>query len=95
MEITGITRLRDGKEVDEFVVGCAEHNFWYRGKPPITHGCRECWHAFFYAQWALAGGGQDKLEQLESAIRHMGEAIDRGEFDFKPKLEDFQITHED
>lgn len=96
MEVVGVTRLRDGKEVDEFVVGCSEHNYWYKGKPPLTHGCRECWHAYFYAQTALAGGDmKTNIDQLESAIRHAAELADKGEFDFTPKLEDFKVTHEE
>lgn len=94
MEITGVTRLVNGKEVEEFVVSCPEHQYFYKGKPPITHGCRECWHAYFFAQWAVAGAKLEDVDQLESAIRHAAELEDKGEFDFKPKLEDFKITYE-
>lgn len=95
MEITGVTRLKDGKEIEEFVVGCPDHNYWFKGMPPITHGCRECWLAYFFAQWAIAGGDKSNIDQLEEAIRHSGELVDKGGFDFKPKLEDFRIEHED
>ena len=95
MEIVGVTRLKDGQEVNEFVVGCPDHNFWFKGQPPLTHGCRECWAAYFYAQWAIAGAKKEDIDQLEEAIRHAGEMADKGEFDFNPKLEDFKITHED
>lgn len=96
MEVVGITRLKDGKEVNEFVVGCPDHQYWFKGKPPLISGCRECWHAYFFAQTALAGGNlEEKIDQLESAIRHTAESIDKGEFDFKPKLEDLKIQHED
>jgi hypothetical protein len=96
LEVVGITRLINGKEVDEFVVGCPEHNFWYKGKPPLTTGCRECWHAYFFAQTAMAGGDiKSHVEQLESAIRHAAELDDKGEFDFKPQLADFKVEHED
>jgi hypothetical protein len=94
MEIVGVTRLRDGKEVDEFVVGCQEHGFWFKGQPPITHGCRECWAAYYFAQWAIAGSKPEHVEQLESAINHAKELADKGEFDFKPGLEDFKIEYE-
>ena len=79
----------------EFVVGCPKHNFWYKGKPPITHGCRECWSAYYFAQWATAGAKPEHVDQLEEAIHHAAELVDKGEFDFKPKLEDFKIEHED
>jgi hypothetical protein len=94
VEITGITRLRDGKEVDEFVVSCPEHNYYYSGRPPLTTGCRECWTVFYWSQWAIAGAKPEHLDQLESAIRHAAELEDKGGFDFTPKLEDFKITHE-
>jgi hypothetical protein len=94
MDIVGVTRLKDGKEVDEFVVGCSEHNYYFKGLPPLTHGCRECWHAYFYAQWALAGAKPGHIDQLEEAIHHAAELVDKGDFDFKPKLEDFKVEHE-
>jgi hypothetical protein len=93
LDITGVTRLRDGKEVDEFVVGHSEHNYFYQGRPPLV-SCRECWHAYYFAQWALAGAKPEHLDQLESAVHHMKEQIEKGEWDFKPKLEDFKVEHE-
>lgn len=95
MEFVGITRIKDGKEVNEFVAGCPEHNFWYKGKPPLTTGCRECWAAYFISEWAIAGGKKEHIDQLEEAIHHAAELADAGKFDFEPKLEDFQIIHED
>lgn len=92
MEITGISRLIDGKEVDEFVVGCPEHNFWYKRRPPLV-SCRECWTAYFYGQWAEAGGKPELVEQLEAAIRHTAESIDKGEWDFTPDFS-MKIEHE-
>lgn len=94
MEIVGVTRLKDGKEVDEFVIGCPDHNFWYSGRPPLTTGCRECWAAYYVSQWAIAGTKSEHIDQLESAIHHAAELADKGEFDFQPKLEDFKIEHE-
>jgi len=93
MEIVGVTREHNGKEVDEFVVGCPKHNFWYKGYPPLTHGCKECWTAFYFAEWALGGSKEEDVLKLEAAIKHASEMIDRGEFDFKPEYE-FKIEHE-
>lgn len=93
MEIVGVTRLRDNKEVDEFVVGCPEHNYWFKGKPPLVSGCRECWHAYFFAEWALGGAKKEDVEGLEAVIRHAAEAADKGEFDFKPEY-DIKIEKE-
>jgi hypothetical protein len=95
MEFVGVTRVRDGKEVNEFVVGCPEHNFWYSGRPPLTTGCRECWSAFYLAQWSMAGSHKEHIDQLEEAVHHAGELAAKGQFDFKPKLEDLSIQHED
>lgn len=92
MEITGITRLVDGKEQEQFVVGCAEHGYWYKRRPPLV-SCRECWTAYFVGQWAEGGSKPEHLEQLESAIRHTAEAIDKGTWDFKPSFE-MKIEHE-
>ena len=89
MQITGITRLdKQGNPEEVFVVGCEEHNYWYKGLPPITHGCKECWTAYFFSQWAQAGAKPEHLDQLESAIRHAGELADKGQWDFIP---DFSV----
>jgi hypothetical protein len=95
MEFIGITRLVEGKEVNQFVATCPDHNYYYKGKPPITHGCRECWTAFYVSEWARAGAKKEHVDQLEDAIHHAAELASKGEFDFVPKLEDFKITHED
>lgn len=88
MDIVGVTRIHDGKEVDEFIVGCSEHNYWYKGRPPITHGCKECWTAFFFAEWARGGGKAEDIDTLSSAIHHAAELADKGEWDFVP---DFNV----
>lgn len=93
MEIIGITRERDGKQVEEFVVGHPEHSYWYKGQPPLTHGCRECWTAYYFAEFARNGSQPNDVEALEAAIRHAAEAIDAGNWDFKPEY-DFTIEHE-
>ena len=87
MEFIGITRLVNDKEEDQFVACCPEHNYYFKGKPPLTSGCRSCWEAFYISEWALAGAKKENVDQLESAIRHMAESIDKGEFDFKPEFD--------
>jgi hypothetical protein len=95
MELIGRTVVgKDGTERDEFVAYCADHNFYYKGQPPLTHGCRECWLVYFLSQWAQAEGDKlANLEQLESAIKHTAEMIDKGGWDFKPSF-DVKISHE-
>ena len=94
MDITGITRLQDGKEVDQFVVGHSDHNYWYTGRPPLTHGCKECWAAYFFGDWVQAGAKPEKIDALESAIMHAKEKIEKGEWDFEPQFE-MKIEHEE
>lgn len=86
MEFIGIIRLVKGKEVDMFVATCPEHNYYFKGKPPLTSGCRSCWEAFFISEWALAGAKTEDIDRLESAIRHIAEQDDKGQFDFKPEF---------
>jgi hypothetical protein len=93
MEFIGITRLKEGKEVNEFVATCPDHNYYYKGKPPITHGCRECWAAYYISEWALAGSKKEDVDKLEMVIRHAAESDDRGEFSFTPDY-DFKVEHE-
>lgn len=91
MEFIGITRTVNGKDEDQFVATCPEHGYYYKGQPPITHGCRECWAAYFISEWAIAGGKKEDVEKLEQVIRHAAEASSKGEFDFTP---DFKLEIE-
>ena len=93
LEIIGITRLIEGKETDLFVVACPEHNYFYKGKPPLTHSCRECWEAYFFGECARDGNFKDNVDKLEEVIRHAGEAAAKGDFDFTPGYE-IDIQHE-
>ena len=93
MDIVGVTRLKNGKEVDEFVVGHEAHNYWYSGRPPMTHGCKDCWTAYYYAQYAQSGAKSEMVDGLESAIMHAKETIEKGEWDFTPQY-DFKVEHE-
>lgn len=93
MEFIGVTRLVNGKEEDQFVASCPTHNFYYKGMPPLTSGCRECWTAYFVSEWAVGGAKKEDIDKLESAIRHAGELADKGQFDFKPEF-DLQIEKE-
>lgn len=83
MEIIGVNRNGN----DEFVVRCEIHDWYFCGQPPITHGCRECWNAYYFAQVAIASGDKYTLvQQLESAVHHSAELADKGEWDFKPDM---------
>ena len=95
MEFIGVTRIRDGKETSEFVARCPVHDWYYKGRPPVGTGCPDCWLVYFTCQLAQAGGDfKTNLDQLESAIRHVAEDVDKGRWDFKPELGVF-IDHED
>ena len=65
---------------------CAEHNYWYKGRPPLTSGCQDCWMAYYFAQFCTTPDDKkaESVDQLESAIRHAAEEEDKGTFDFKP-----------
>jgi len=91
MELIGITR--DGE--DQFVVKCEIHDWYFAGHPPLTTGCRECWNAYYFAQIALATGDKYTLvQQLESAIRHTAELVDKGAWDFVPNMQIESIEKE-
>lgn len=88
MEIIGTTRIKDGIECDEMVVKCSEHEFYYKGRPPLTHGCADCWLVYFFGQ--IAQSSQDaklNVDQLEAAIKHAAELVEQGKWDFKPSYE--------
>lgn len=89
MEIIGVTRLRDKSEVDEFVIKCSIHPYFYKGLPPVTHGCKDCWLVFYFGQLVQSGGDMKmNIDQLEEAVKHASELADKGEWDFVP---DFSV----
>ena len=89
MDIIGTTRLKNGVEVDEFVIKCSRHDWFYKGLPPLTHGCNDCWLCFYFGQVVQSKGDvKMNVDQLEEAIKHAGELAERGEFDFVP---DFKV----
>lgn len=93
MEFIGITRLVNGKEEDQFVATCPDHQYYYKGQPPLTHGCRECWAAYYISEWAIAGAKKEHIDKLEEVIQHAAEADSKGKFDFKPEFK-FEIEKE-
>jgi hypothetical protein len=95
MEFIGRTVSNpDGTTRDEFVVRCEIHDWYYKGQPPLTHGCRECWLTYYTAQVAQSKGDiKTNVDQLESAIRHTAEMVDKGQWDFKPSFS-MKIEHE-
>jgi len=95
MELIGVTRMVDGKEVDQFVLRCEIHNHYYNGRPPITVGCPECWKCYYVAQVAMAEGDKAAtIDQLEAAIRHVVELAEKGEWDFIPNMRIESIDHD-
>lgn len=95
MEVVGITRMKNGKEVDEFVLRCQTHDAYYTGRPPLIHGCAECWEIYLVGQ--VAQSPKDKRElvdQLESVIKHSAELEDKGLWDFVPDHK-VEFGHED
>lgn len=96
MEFIGRTvELPDGTTRDEFVARCSTHNWFYKGQPPVTHGCSDCWLTYYACQLAMSSGDKyENFQQLESAIRHMAETINKGDWDFKPEFKIEDISHE-
>lgn len=94
MEIVGITVEKNGQEVEQFFLKCIDHNYVYSKRPPLTHGCRDCWTAYYVGEWVSAGAKREDVDGLEQVIRHAAESASKGQFDFKPDYR-FKIEHED
>jgi hypothetical protein len=90
MEFLGVTRQSpDGSFKDVFVIRCEIHDWYYKGLPPLTTGCKECWSTYYVGQITQAGGDmKTNIDQLESAVHHAVELEDKGQWDFKP---DFSV----
>jgi len=75
--------LHDFGNKDHLNVFCGDHGYVGSPLPPTKHDCSKCWFAYFYWSWATTPVHlkQERLEQMESMIYHMQEAIERGEGD--------------
>lgn len=82
MEIIKIKK-NDGDEV--CYIRCEVHNWFADNKPPLVSGCTSCWMAYYFAQRALMKPElmDMGLEELETAIHHMQEEIEKGGWDLK------------
>lgn len=78
-------QLPDGTYL--FFVRCEIHNWFYKGLPPITTGCPNCWLAYFFATHSRTPTSKQELAlaQLESAVHHAAEHEDAGTWDFVPE----------
>ncbi len=86
-------RVTDGDKLTLFPY-CEIHNWYYTGLPPLTHGCKECWMTFLFTQQAMLPKERkaENLDNLEEVMHHVVEAVERGEWDFKPTLKtDFSV----
>lgn len=63
---------------------CEKHNYAFKGRPPMTTGCWDCWMSYYFTQACLSKDPKESVEQLESAIMHATEQMDKGEWDFTP-----------
>ena len=61
---------------------CSKHNYTGNRIPPQTQGCKDCW--FTYYVWDIAttppSKRQERLEELESVVRHAIEFEQKGQF---------------
>lgn len=82
----------------KFYGRCNEHNWFYKGLPPLTTGCKECWEVYYFMQAAQVPSEKmaENTDALESAIHHLVEADQRGEWDFQPfDHPEVTISHDD
>lgn len=78
MEI--IRRNIDGTET--CFIRCEEHNWYFKGQPPMTVGCKECWKTYYFSLRCLASDNE-QIDMLDEALHHAVESIAQGKFDFK------------
>lgn len=94
---------------DKITLICSKHNYVPTKKravgsvaiPPNTRGCKDCWFAYYVADMALTPPSkrQERLDELESVIKHAIEYEQKGQFGkdlelFEPTDERFRVEFE-
>jgi hypothetical protein len=80
-----IIRVKKDDE-DICYIRCEEHEFYYKGVPPLTVGCSSCWMTYYLGMKCQADPnllGED-VDQMEHILSHLQEEIEKGKWDFVP-----------
>lgn len=78
-------RIIEETQSQGVILQCSRHA--YKGAGPIVElSCKECCQVFIFTLLAKLPPSKrlERLDQLEPALHHMAEDIDRGTWDFKP-----------
>lgn len=69
---------------------CSKHLWYFSGigKAPIGN-CEECWRVYWFGVDAMVPTWEkaDSREMLLMGLEHLKDELERGTWDFKPKLE--------
>lgn len=65
--------------------------------PPKSSGCKECWLAYYIYDIASTPPSlrKERLDELESVIRHTAEYAAKGKWDFVPDMNPTIDYHKD
>lgn len=76
----------DPLDKNRVLLSCKRHRYVASSTPPQPLHCKECWEAYFWYMIASTPPHlrEERLHQLETAVRHACEEEDRGEFTFEP-----------
>lgn len=71
---------------DKVQLLCGEHSYVASQTPPQPSGCKNCWEAYYWYMIASTPPHlrQQRLGELERAVRNANQMYERGEFDFQP-----------
>jgi hypothetical protein len=77
--------IREVCDPNKVILICGKHGYAAGGSKPPTYGCKQCWQAYLVHQYAKCPPAQreQKLEELETIIRHLAEDCQRGEMNFQ------------
>jgi hypothetical protein len=88
-------------ESERVNVVCPKHNYVGNKIPPTPNGCKHCWMAYYV--WDLAttppSKRQERLDELESIIKHAVEFEQKGTFGkdfelYEPTDPRFRVDYE-
>lgn len=77
-----IQAVLEEKDSERLQLSCPKHRYLGGKLPPETKGCKDCWMAYYV--WDLATTPpslrQERLDELESVVRHAVEYEQKGRF---------------
>ena len=83
-----VEQLLAERDSDRVSLTCSRHSYVASKIPPKPNRCKDCWLAYYVFDIASTPKAlrQERIDELESVIRHTYEFVMTGKFDFVPEV---------